>query len=210
MLEDVIHAARTHGGDAARRAAEVLERWDRQMDAESRGAILFQALVRELGRRDWPRGTPWDADWTRVAPLATPDGVSDARLAAQALEAAVVAVERTHGALDTPWGAVYRLRRDSVDLPANGGPGSLGIFRVTGFERAEDGQFRANAGDSFIAAIEFGTPVRARALLAYGNASQAGSPHRTDQLPLYAAKQLRDVLRSRADIERNLLLREAF
>lgn len=210
LLEDVIHAARTHGGDAARRAAEVLERWDRQTDADSRGAILFQALVRELGRRDWPRGSLWDADWTPVAPLATPDGISDAGLAAQALEAAAVAVERTHGALDTPWGAVYRLRRDSVDLPANGGPGALGIFRVTGFERAEDGQFRANAGDSFIAVIEFATPVRARALLAYGNASQAGSPHRTDQLPLYAAKRLRDVFRSRAEVEQNLILREAF
>ncbi len=105
---------------------------------------------------------------------------------------------------------MYRLRRDSVDLPANGGPGALGIFRVTGFERAEDGQFRANAGDSFIAVIEFATPVRARALLAYGNASQAGSPHRTDQLPLYAAKRLRDVFRSRAEVEQNLILREAF
>ena len=51
---------------------------------------------------------------------------------------------------------------------------------------------------------------RARALLTYGNASQPGSPHRTDQFSLYATKELREVWRTREEVERNLILRERF
>lgn len=210
ILEDVIYAARRFGTDRAKEAASVLESWDRNAEASSRGGILFEALMREAGRREWPRGSMFDVGWTALAPLSTPDGISDPRIAAEALDAAAAAVLQTHGALDTPWGDVYRLQLDSLDLPANGGPGQLGIFRVTAFERASDGRFRATGGDSYVAAIEFASPLRARALLTYGNASQPGSPHRIDQLPLYARKELRPVWRTREEIEANITLREAF
>ena len=45
-------------------------------------------------------------------------------------------------------------------------------------------------------------------LVAYGNASRAGSPHRTDQLPLFARKQFKPVWRTRAEVEANLERRE--
>jgi acyl-homoserine-lactone acylase len=210
FLEDLIHAARTYGGSTARRAADVLERWDRQAEAGSRGTILFLAFMREMGRVEWQHGSPWDANWTAIAPLATPDGLSDPRAAAAALEAAATAVEQSYRQLDRPWGDVYRLQRDSLDLPANGARDGLGVFRVTGFEPTSDGRFRANSGDSYVSVIEFGSPIRARGLLTYGNASQPGSPHRTDQFALYARKELRDVWLTRDEIERNLFLRERF
>ena len=50
--------------------------------------------------------------------------------------------------------------------------------------------------------------MRARANVAYGNASQPGSPHRVDQLPLASRKELRPVWRTRADIEAHLERRE--
>ncbi|MGH7575338.1 MAG: acylase [Longimicrobiales bacterium] len=210
ILEDVVHAARQYGTTPAKRAADVLELWDRQTNAESRGAILFQELMRRLAVHAGSADTPFDVDWSHVAPLSTPDGVGDPEGAARALGAAAREVEQTYGALDRPWGDVYRLQIDALDLPANGGPDHIGVFRVTHFEPMSDGRFRATSGDSFVAAVEFGTPVRARALLSYGNASQPGSPHRTDQLPLYARKQLRDVWLTRSEIEENLSLREAF
>jgi len=55
-----------------------------------------------------------------------------------------------------------------------------------------------------VAAIEFSAPLRAQALIGYGNASQPGSPHRTDQLELFARKQLRPVWRTRKEIEAHL------
>jgi acyl-homoserine-lactone acylase len=58
--------------------------------------------------------------------------------------------------------------------------------------------------------IEFSDPVRAMAVMSYGNASQPGSPHRTDQLPLFARKELRPVWRTREEIEAHLSAREVF
>jgi acyl-homoserine-lactone acylase len=115
------------------------------------------------------------------------------------------------GSLEAAWGEVYRLGRDSVNVPGNGGSGSYGIFRVIEYtEPGSTGRAVAVGGDSFVALVEFGRPVRARALLGYGNASQPGSPHRTDQLALAARKQLREVWRARGEIEANLLKRERF
>jgi acyl-homoserine-lactone acylase len=37
-------------------------------------------------------------------------------------------------------------------------------------------------------------------VIGYGNASQPGSPHRTDQLPLLARKQLRPVWLTREEV----------
>ena len=119
-------------------------------------------------------------------------------------------VEAAHGRLDVAWGEVFRLRRGDADLPANRGPGALGIFRVVGYSEDEDGRFRAVVGDSFVAAVEFSNPLRPSVLIGYGNASQPGSPHLTDQLPLFSRKELRPVWRTRPEIEAHLESREVF
>jgi acyl-homoserine-lactone acylase len=206
ILDDLAAAVGAHGDGAARRALAVLETWDRAADADSRGAVLFERFVRLLNRS---RPDPFATPWSPGAPLATPDGLADPAAAAALLAAAAAEVEAEHGALDVPWGEVYRLRAGRRDLPANGGPGDLGIFRVVGF-RPEAGErtLSAAGGDSFVAAVELSRPVRARALLAYGNASQPGSPHAGDQLELFARKELRPVWRTREEIEANLERRE--
>jgi acyl-homoserine-lactone acylase len=117
-------------------------------------------------------------------------------------------VRKARGALDVPWGDVYRLRVGGRDLPANGGPGELGIFRVVNFTEDQDGRMRAASGDSYVATIEFGPTVRARSLVSYGNASQPGSPHVGDQLDLFAKKALKPVWLTRQEIEQNLERRE--
>ncbi len=212
VLDDVIRATQAHGTERARRASEVFVEWDRTADAEARGAVLFQFFAEEM--RD---GLEFAESWSESDPLETPDGFADPEAAAAALDRAAERVESTYGALDVPWGEVFRLRRGDYDLPANGGPGSLGIFRVVNFR--PDGDLRtafggetrtAFAGDSYVAAIEFSDPIRAVALLSYGNASQPGSPHVGDQLELFAKKQLRPVWRSREEIEAHLEEREEF
>lgn len=203
VVPELVEAARAAGSADARAGAEVLARWDRTADAESRGGVLFQAWFDEVSRRT-PGARLFATPWSPADPLGTPDGLADPAGAVAALKAAVRAVRERWGAPDVPWGQVHRLRRDGVDLPANGGPGALGTFRVMNYREAEDGRRVPFHGDSYVAAIEFSTPVRARALTAYGNASQPGSPHRTDQLRLYAAKELRPVWRTRPEIMANL------
>jgi len=65
-------------------------------------------------------------------------------------------------------------------------------------------------GDSYFAVIEFSTPVKAEALLGYGNWSRVGSKHVEDQLPLMSNKQMRPVWRTRAEIEAHLESRKLF
>lgn len=205
LLDDLAAAVTAHGDEDAKAAMVVLSAWDRTADAPAAGAVLFSAWYQEVSRRGSPFATPWSV----ARPLETPDGLSNPAAAAQALSAAARTVREQHGRLDVPWGEVNRLVRDTVELPANGGTGQLGIFRVTEFAPTAGGRRGVAAGgDSFVAAVEFSTPLRARSVLGYGNWSQPGSPHRVDQLPLFARKELRPVWRTRAEIEAHLERRE--
>ena len=210
ILDDLAAAVREHGDATAKRAMAVLVKWDHTADNDSRGGVLFAEWVRAMGPEggyDDPSffAVPWD----EKRPRETPDGLRDPKAAAEALSRAALEVEK-HNALDVAWGDVYRLRPDKVNLPANGGWGGLGIFRVTNYEKTKNDDYRAVGGDSYVAAIEFTTPVRARALLGYGNWSQPGSSHRIDQIELYSRKQLRPVWRTRGEIEAHLENREWF
>jgi len=207
FLDDLLAAAAAHGTPAAKSAAEVLARWDRNTDAESRGAVLFKAWVHVMGERAQGR-SPYAVPWSESDPLRTPRGLADPAAAAAALDAAAEMVKEAYGGLDVAWGDVNRLRLGSVDLPANGADDQLGVFHSLWTEPGEDGRFSAVGGDTYVAAVEFSDPVRARALLPYGNATQAHSPHRGDQLPLFSRKELRPVWRTRAEVEANLSSRQ--
>jgi acyl-homoserine-lactone acylase len=202
LLDDLIPAAQ-QGGELAQQAAVVLETWDRQANADSRGAVLFAAWAEAMGDSEW-FAIPWD----ETAPLTTPDGLADPTQAIAALETAATEIEAQYGALDVSWGDIFRLRVGEFDFPANGGPGDLGVFQVLNFAPDTDDRFQAVHGDSYIAAIEFADPVRARVLTSYGNATQPHSPHVGDQLEFLARNELRPVWRSRSEIEAHLAARE--
>ncbi|MBP5971919.1 acylase [Brasilonema sp. CT11] len=206
ILDDLIPAARKQGGELARRAADVLLAWDRQANADSKGAVLFAFWAQQMDLDDKSFSKPWNLD----SPRTTPDGLADPNKAVATLEAVAGKVEKAYGKLDVAWGDVFRLHVGDKDLPANGGDGSLGIFRVVDFAPASGGRFQAVHGDSFIAAIEFSQPVKAMALIGYGNATQPNSPHVGDQLELFTRKQLRPVWRERQDILGHLEERKAF
>ncbi|HEY9815023.1 MAG TPA: penicillin acylase family protein, partial [Candidatus Obscuribacterales bacterium] len=59
----------------------------------------------------------------------------------------------------------------------------------------------AIGGDSFIALVEFSSPLQAKVLTAYGNSSQPNSPHAGDQVELFAQQTLRTAWRSRSEIQ---------
>ena len=208
VVPELVEVAQAKGSSLAKRAATVLEAWDRQAMPASRGAVLFIEFVKRWA----PPGTgakvfkfPWRFD----DPLGTPRGLSDPAAALAALTAAAEDVGRRFGSLEVPWGDVYRIRWDGRDLPAQGTWGEpLGGVRVAGYGLDPDGKMRVTSGDGFYAIIEFADPVRAKVLMAYGNASQPGSPHRGDQIELYAAGAMREAWLDRRTIEANLEKRE--
>jgi acyl-homoserine-lactone acylase len=209
ILDDLLSTAENSNDGTVRQAAQVLSSWDRRTDAESRGAILFEAFVRELDRSSGGAAI-YRQSWDPESPLETPGGLAEVEMALEALSAAANNVITAYGSLDVEWGKIHRLRIGDVDFPANGGPEALGVFRAVGFRQMPSGLRQAVTGDSFVMAVEFSNPVRARALLSYGNSSQPDSPNRGDQLGLFTQKKLRPVWRSREEIEANLDLRESF
>ena len=205
ILDDLISAAREQGSELGRQAADVLSAWDRKAEANSRGAVLFAVWARSM-QPSKLFATPWNEN----SPLKTPNGLADSASAVKVLEVAATTVKLLYGALDVPWGEVARLRYGNVDVPASGGPGLFGIFRVIDLAPAAAGRFQQVAGDTYIAAIEFSNPVKAKVLTTYGNATQSGSPHVGDQLQLYARNELRPVWRTRKEIEAHLESRKVF
>lgn len=206
LVDDLVAAARG-GSEIAREAASVLESWDGRADAGSRGAVLFHFWVTRWTKAD---GGDFAIPWDSEKPTATPDGLADPAKAVSDLEDAAKELVEAYGGIDVAWGDVFRIRYGGKDLPANGAPGEPhGSFRTAYFEREENGRFRIVGGDTYYAVVEFGNPLKARVLTAYGNATQAGSPHRGDQLELFAREEMRPVWRARAEIEANLEKREA-
>jgi acyl-homoserine-lactone acylase len=207
LLDGLLAAAKEFGSESARQAAGVLASWDRGTNADSRGAALFLFWAREMKLPS--AGGGFAAPWDEKNPLTTPSGLADPKAAAAALDTAAAKVKAAFGSLDVAWGDVARLRNAKGDGPSNGGPGSLGIFRVVEYGQGKDGRLQAGFGDSYVAAVEFSNPVRAKALLTYGNSTQAGSPHAGDQLELFKRQEMRTVWRKRAEVEAHLERREA-
>ena len=206
VKDDLSAAVRDHGSEQAKKAMAILEQWDGRADAESRGAVLFSFWISAWGK---DINTAFATKWIPTKPLLTPDGFASPKAAAKMLDAAGREVEKQFGAMDVAYGDVYRLHYGDVDLPGNGASGDDGdgAFRVVYFEPV--GKVMQSAGgDSYYAAIEFSSPPRARVLTAYGSSSQPTSPHRGDQLALFAKQQMRPALRTRNEIEANLERRE--
>jgi len=219
LLDDLIPAVRASKNADANHAADVLEAWDRTADAASRGGVLFLEWLRRWSaagpggaRFAWYEGAPFATRWSEDAPADTPDGIADAAEAVRLLGEAARAVRSEYGALDVPWGDVHRARVGNHDVAVSGASGDPGgVFRVASFRKAPDGKEVVAAGDTYYCVMEFAPGgVRARVLLAYGNATQPGSPHVGDQLDLYAAKRMRVPWRARAEIEAHLESRTEF
>ncbi len=221
FLPDLFTAVEKHGTPRAKQAAAVLRSWDRQTEANSRGALLFWAWFNRFGKPE-NFAIPYAVD----KPLITPAGIRDPVAAAAMLDAAAAETIQRFGALDTPWGNYMRIQINNqsdgdtkaprtpplngVDLPANGGPGSLGIFRVLTPGMPSNGTATPVHGDGFTLAVEFSNPIRAKSLISYGECSQPNCLHHTDELHLVADKQWRDVWRTRPEILANLERKETF
>ena len=198
FVGDLLTAARQYPDSLTSAAADVLAKWDRCANADSRGAVLFARWFDKLTDSSFAEG------WSKTHPLETPTGLHDPRQAAALLRQAATETIADFGRLDVPWGDVYRFRLNNLDYPANGGPERYGIYRTIYFARDRDKKNRALAGDSYVAAIEFGKEPKAYVLLSYGNASQPGSKHIGDQLELLSQKRMREAWLLRDQILKNL------
>lgn len=211
ILPDLVAAGLASGDDAAVRAAQVLDKWDRKTDAESRGAFLFSLWLNAMSES---HAISYGVPGSFESPYSSPQGLADAGQAVEALNHVAIELDKAGMPLATAFGDVHRFRRNAesglLDFPANGGSDALGIFRSTDYVTDTDGAQRAVFGDTFVALVEFGTPVRAKVINTYGNSSDPANPAYGSQLELASRKVMRDALLTRAAVEGSLVRRETF
>jgi acyl-homoserine-lactone acylase len=200
ILDDLFVAIDASDSEKAKEAKIVLERWDREADADSKGMLLFYSWAKKFNV--WKESN-YSEQWSIDKPNTTPDGLSDPNAAVQLLEQTAIEIETKFGSLDTPWGAYYRINYNGIDLPANGIDGSMGVFRVAWPGSNDEDHMYVGGGDSWVGVIEFGTEVKAKVLLSYGNATQKDSPHNGDQLELFSKKKLRDAWFTKEQVKAN-------
>jgi acyl-homoserine-lactone acylase len=121
------------------------------------------------------------------------------------LAAAVDKLTADFGTWNTPWGDINRFQRIKNTIAPefdDAGPsipvmfasaryGSLAAFEARAYPNTR--KRYGSSGNSFIAAVEFGDKVRARAVTAGGENGQVGGKHFNDQAERYATGNLRDV-----------------
>ncbi len=115
LLPDLLKAADDFGTARAKQAAALLRTWDRQAEANSRGALLFYtwaqrfvspsvSMVPDSARKNFA------ITYDITKPLTTPAGLANPREAASMLDEAAAETIKTYGSLDRPWGDVMRLQ----------------------------------------------------------------------------------------------------
>jgi acyl-homoserine-lactone acylase len=210
IMPDLQEAVQQYGTDLAKQAAAVLTKWDHTTQADSRGSLLFLDWLDRPGAASGYMARGFARPYDLAHPMTTPAGLADPKGAALALDAAAKDMLAAKGALDAPWGASMRIKWGDQNLPANGGPGRMGVIDVLDFDPPKDGVRAANFGGTYVAVVSFDSPAKAKVLMSYGNASQVGSPHISDQAPLLSRQQLRDAWRARAEVEAHLESRDGF
>ncbi|MEV8310498.1 penicillin acylase family protein [Streptomyces flavidovirens] len=190
-----------------REACTVLERWDRTVNSDSEGALLFDRFWRKLVR-SVPPAELWKVPFSPADPVRTPNTLNtDAPDFAAALTGAVSELKAAGIALDAPLGKHQFVVRNGERVPVHGGTESLGIWNKieSVWDAAGGGYTEVTTGSSHIQAVGWDgsrCPV-ARTLLTYGQSSNPSSPYYSDQTKLYAGERWvtsrfceKDILRS--------------
>jgi acyl-homoserine-lactone acylase len=184
-----------------------LRNWDKRTDVNSVPTALAifwgQHLVEQLGAQAREADEPV---YDYLVGNLTDAGRLDA------LSAAVAALERDFGRWNTPWGEINRFQRLTDDivqpfddakasLPVGFAPSQWGA--LASFVSAEPRitkRIYGSKGNSFVAAVEFGPTVRAKAIMSGGESGDPASPHFSDQALMYSEGRFRDVLFTAEDV----------
>jgi len=119
------------------------------------------------------------------------------------------------GTWKTPWGDINRFERltgDIVQPFSDAGPsipvgftsavwGSLASFGARAYPGTK--KWYGTSGNSFVAVVEFGEKVRARAVTAGGESGNPASPHFNDEAQRYSTGHLREVYFYRSQLQRH-------
>ncbi len=132
------------------------------------------------------------------------DRLTDAERIA-ALSAALDKLQRDFGRWQVPWGEINRFQRLTDDivqpfddakpsLPVGFAPSQWGA--LASFDSSKPRKTKkiyGSTGNSFVAAVEFGPTIHAKAIMSGGASGDPASPHFTDQALMFSQGRFRDV-----------------
>jgi acyl-homoserine-lactone acylase len=178
-----------------------LRSWDRRTGADSVPTALAIFWGQELLDRKGPEAR--DADEPVYDYLV---GHLSAAERIDGLAGAVAKLQRDFGQWRTPWGEINRYQRltDDIVQPVDDAKPSLPV----GFASSNWGALASfdstyplttkkiygSVGNSFVAAVEFGPTIHAKAIMSGGESGDPASPHFTDQAEMFTQGRFREVL----------------
>jgi acyl-homoserine-lactone acylase len=172
-------------------ACNALAAWDRKVNLDSRGAVLFREFWNSAS------GIPdkWLVPLDVSDPVNTPRSLAPATTPAMlaALKAAALKLQGLGIPLDGRLGDYQGDTRNGVRVPVHGGIGDIdGSYNSIHMRTALDagGYHDIVWGTSYVQTVTFDSngPV-AYAMLVYGQSVDPKSPYYGDQVPLYSQKQ---------------------
>jgi acyl-homoserine-lactone acylase len=184
-----------------------LTAWDHRTSAESVGTALAIFWGNQLTDAVEPRAR--EAHQPVYDYLV--DHLSDGERL-DALSAAVARLTHDFGGWKVAWGEINRFQRltDDIVQPFDDSKPSLAVGMapsdwgaLASFESEPPQTTRriyGSVGNSFVAAVEFGPTVRAKAIMTGGESGDPASAHFTDQAAAYVQGRFRDVLFTPQDI----------
>jgi acyl-homoserine lactone acylase PvdQ len=159
----------------------------------------------------------WGEDIRRRAQASAADNIAKAPAEEllQSLAAASDRLKADFGTWKTPWGDINRFQRLNDDIAPrfdDAGPsipvgftsaqwGSLASFAARAYPGTK--KWYGASGNSFVAVVEFGKTVRAKAVTAGGESGHPASPHFNDEARRYATGDLREVYFYRSQLQRH-------
>ncbi len=187
-------------------ACTVLKNWDRTMNADSRGALLYDRFWRGLRAALGPQGV-WTTPFDPADPVRTPHTLNTGSPAfARALADAVTQLTAAGAPLNARLGENQYVVRGGERLSVPGGTESLGVWnKVETVWNPAAGYTEVTTGSSHIQAVGWDgsrCPV-ARTLLTYSQSQNPSSPHYKDQTRLFSDERMvrsrfceKDIMRS--------------
>jgi len=171
-----------------------------------------QSLAIYWGEDLWQRVTP-DARKANVSVYQYLETKATPQQKLDSLAAASDKLQADFGTWKTPWGDINRFQRLTDDIVHpfdDAGPsipvgfasarwGSLASYGARSYKGSK--KIYGTSGNSFVAVVEFGDQVRAKAVTAGGESGDPKSPHFNDQAQRYATGDLRDVYFYRQQLE---------
>lgn len=201
VLKSLVNDASNSNDNLLKEAGQVLKNWDKKLDKNSKGAVLFVTWyfkVRKSGL------FPKDFALKNMAI----NNIELNKEAKSQLKTACEEVKQKYGKLEVAFGEVYKIQNGNNLLSGGLGLNEVGSFSAGFYRPAPNNQWVLLGGTTFSSVVEFGEKVKAKGLLSYGNFTEKSQFSAKTQLELLINRELREIYFYEDDIKQNTVEKE--